>query len=94
MKKTEVYSWRMTVTTRAAIEDEARRGKTTVAAVLDRITREWIECRRSPANDDAEQERLHASVRKTLGVISGRNPKRSERARMDVRERLRRRYGR
>ena len=94
MKKTEVYSWRITPATKTAIENEARREKTTVSALLDRITKEWIEARRGQTNDDAEQERLHASARKTLGAISGHDAKRAERARVNVRERLSRRYGR
>jgi len=93
MSKTEVYSWRISPATKAAIENEARQEKTTVAALLDRITKEWIESRRGQT-DDAEQERLHARVEKTIGVISGRNSKRSERVREGVRHRLKRRYGR
>jgi hypothetical protein len=93
MNKTEVYSWRISPATKAAIENEARREKTTVAALLDRITKEWIESRRGET-DDAEQERLHARIDKTIGAISGNNPKRSERVREGVRHRLKRRYGR
>ena len=94
MKKTEVYSWRITSATKTAIENEARRERTTVSALLDRITTEWIESRRGQADDSAEQIRLHASVQKTLGSIASGNPKRAERAREDVRKRLRRRHGR
>ena len=90
MKKTEVYSWRMSASTKATIEDEARREKTTVAALLDRITKEWIETRRGHT-DDAEQELLHASVDKTLGAISGQSPTRAERVRESIRHRLKRR---
>jgi hypothetical protein len=94
MKKTEVYSWRVTSATKTAIENEARRERTTVSALLDRITKEWIESRRGRSDDDAEQQHLHAKVRKTLGTISGQDSKRSERTRADVRKRLTRRYGR
>ncbi len=94
MKKTEVYSWRMTSATKTAIEDEARRERTTVSALLERITTEWIETRRGKTGDDAEQQRLHASVSKTIGAIAGGDAKRAERARENVRKRLRRRHGR
>ena len=93
MTKTEVYSWRISPATKAAIENEARREKTTVAALLDRIAKEWIESRRGQT-DDAEQERLHAAVEKTIRAISGHNLERSERVRESVRHRLKRRYGR
>ncbi len=93
MTKTEVYSWRISPATKAAIENEARREKTTVAALLDRIAKEWIESRRGQT-DDAEQERLHAAVEKTIGAISGHNLERTERVRESVRHRLKRRYGR
>ena len=93
MSKTEVYSWRISPATKLAIENEARREKTTVAALLDRITKEWMESRRGQT-DDAEQKRLHARVAKTIGAISGHQPERSERVRENVRRRLKRRYGR
>jgi len=93
MSKTEVYSWRISPATKLAIENEARREKTTVAALLDRITKEWMESRRGQT-DDAEQGRLHARVEKTIGTISGHNPKRSEGVRQSVRRRLKRRDGR
>ena len=94
MRKTEVYSWRITSATKTAIESEARREQTTVSALLDQITKEWIESRRQQNGDDVEQERLHARVRKTLGTISGQDPKRAEHASVNVRKRLMRRYGR
>jgi hypothetical protein len=76
------------------MENEARREGTTVSALLDRITKEWIESQRGHVDDDAEQQRLHATVRKTIGTISGQDARRAERARLDVRKRLIRRYGR
>jgi len=92
MSKTEVYSWRISPATKLAIENEARREKTTVAALLDRITKEWMESRRGQM-DNAEQERLHARVEGTIGAISGHNAKRSERVRQSIRRRLKRRNG-
>ncbi len=94
MRKTEVYSWRLTTVTKNAIENEARKERTTVAALLNRITKEWIDSRSDEASDEAEQQRLHSRVRKTLGTISGGHRKRAERARVAVRNRLIRRYGR
>jgi hypothetical protein len=84
----------MTSATKTAIENQARRERTTVSALLDRITAEWIESRRGHTDDNAEQMRLQASVQKTIGTIASGNPKRAERARENVRKRLRRRHGR
>jgi hypothetical protein len=94
MRKTEVYSWRLTSGIKTDLENEARREGTTVSALLDRIAKEWIDSRRGHIDDDAEQARVHARVRKTLGTISGNNPNRAELAKETVRDRLRRRYGR
>lgn len=94
MKKTEVYSWRISSVTKTAIENEARRERTTISGLLDRITKEWIDSKRGQSDEEAEQEMLHAKVRKTIGTISGSDPKRAEQAKSDVRKRLMRRRGR
>jgi len=91
--KTEVYSWRVTPAKKAALENQARREGASLAQLLDRITQEWIEGRKDEI-DPVEQVRLHAVVRKTLGVIAGKNPERAEQARAEIRKRLANRYGR
>jgi hypothetical protein len=88
--KSEVYSWRLASDKKTVLEHAARREGTTVAALLDRITTDWIESRRDLAGDEAEQARLRARVQKTLGAISGSDPKRAEHARGVIRKRLRR----
>lgn len=94
MNKTEVYSWRVTSHTKSALETEARREGLTVSALLDRITKEWLKSGRRQILDEAEQERLQASVRKTIGTISGGNPGRAKQAGKAIRKRLRERHGR
>ena len=94
MKKTEVYSWRLAPGKKTALENEARRGGTTVAALLDQITQDWIESRRGLTGDDAEQARLHSMAAKALGAIAGNDPKRAENAKTVIRKRLQRRHGR
>ena len=94
MKKTEVYSWRVASDRKSALENEARREGTTVAALLDHITGEWIESRRGVTGDDAEQARLQARAGRALGTIAGKDPKRAERARSVIRKRLQQRRGR
>ena len=94
MKKSEVYSWRITSETKALLENQARRERTTISALLDRITKGWLESANRYIDDGAEQARLHELARKTAGTISGKDPRRAERARTHIQERLKRRYGR
>ena len=91
--KSDVYSWRLNPAKKIALENRARREGTSLAQLLDRITQEWMEGR-SGDGDPAEQVRLHTTVRKTLGVISGKNPERAEQAKAIIRKRLASRYGR
>jgi hypothetical protein len=93
MKKTAVYSWRVSPERKTALEREARREGTTVGGLLERLTREWIDSRQ-PADGDAEQARLHTRAHRTLGQIAGHDPHRAERARTAIRARIRRRHGR
>jgi hypothetical protein len=93
--KTEVYSWRVSPEVKAALEREARREKTSLAALLDRVARQWLEERKSRSVDDAaEQARLHAAVEKCIGTIKGGDPHRAESASRLIRESLARKYGR
>jgi hypothetical protein len=88
--KTEVYSWRVSTEVKESLEEEARLSGASVAAVLDRITRAWIEQRRRASGED---ERAQARIRKralqVVGTVAGDDPYRAERARDLVRRRLR-----
>ena len=90
MSKSEVYSWRLSRETKAILEDEARRQHTSLAGVLDRIVQEWRRRREGPADDSAEQARLHAAAAKSFGRIAGRHPYSAARTREVIRQRLRR----
>jgi hypothetical protein len=92
--KTEIYTWRLSRELKEALESEARREKVSIAALLDRGTREWLQTGHTPAADDAEQIRLHTQARKAIGTIAGINPRRAESARLLIRERLARKHGR
>ena len=95
MAKSSVYSWRLSPETKIALEQEARREGMTMATLLDRLAREWLERRRdSDGPQAAEQGRLHAQAAKTFGTIAGGNPGRSESARVTLRRRLAERHGR
>jgi len=91
--KTEVYSWRVSPDLKADLEREARLRNSSLSALLDTVTREWLAAR--DKNDDAaEQERLHAAARACFGTIKGDGTPRSENVSRLVRERLRQRHGR
>jgi len=77
------------------LEAEARRDGTTLAEVLDRIAKQWLEMRkRRNGDDEAEQARLHAAAAKCFGTLSLGDPHGSEKVRETVRKRLEERYGR
>lgn len=92
MKKTEVYSWRITPELKIAIEEAARVEGTSVARLLDRIVTAWLERAAADGDEEAVQRCLHAAVEQTIGTIHGNDPHRAEQARNRVREKLRRRH--
>jgi hypothetical protein len=93
MAKTEVYSWRVDPQIKMALEFEARVQGTTLAEVLDRIAKQWLEMRRQQhGGEEAEQARLHAAAAKYAGAVSGDDPYGSEKVREFVRKRVRERY--
>ena len=95
MAKTEVYSWRVDPKIKMALEDEARTQGESVAQVLDKITKQWLEKRkRRNGDEETEQARLHAAAAKCFGTLSGGAPTDSENVSALVRKRLLERYGR
>ena len=92
--KTEVYSWRVSSDVKASLEREARRRKISMAAALDAAAREWLQKSAAANEGDGEQRRLQKAASKWLGALASGNAQRSETASQDVRDRLRRHYGR
>ena len=90
MVKSEVYSWRLSPDTKAALEAVAREQRSTVGGVLHEVVREWLRGRPLDRRDDG-QGRLHAAAAKAFGTIRGGNPSRAERARELVRRRVKQR---
>jgi hypothetical protein len=91
--KTEVYSWRVSPTRKADLESEARREGTSVAELLEKITSDWLEQRRTSRNgEEAEQAALRQRVLATVGTIRGGDPTLASRAREVVRERIVRKH--
>lgn len=91
--KTEVYSWRVSAARKADLESEARREGTSVAELLEKITSDWLQERRSSRNgEEAEQEALRRRVMATVGTIRGGDPTLATRAREVIRERIARKH--
>ena len=91
--KTEVYSWRVSAAKKADLESEARREGTSVADLLDRITADWLQERRTSRNgEEDEQAALRRRVMATVGTIHSGNPTLATRAREVVRERIARKH--
>ncbi|MBI1816467.1 MAG: hypothetical protein HYR72_15925 [Deltaproteobacteria bacterium] len=89
MAKSEVYSWRVAPETKAALEHAARRERSSIGRLLDRVVHEWLaDLRVRSGGDGSEQARLHAAAVRTLGVIRSGNQRRSEEARELIRRRL------
>jgi hypothetical protein len=72
------------------LEAEARLEGVTLAELLNRIAKQWLEVRKQQSGDDeAQQARLHAAAAKCCGTISGGDPHRSEKVSETVRKRVR-----
>jgi predicted DNA-binding ribbon-helix-helix protein len=91
-RKTEVYTWRVSASTKTSLEEAARNTNRSVAQLLDEIVAEHLST--SDPTSDAEvdhQRRLHARAARFLGCMSSGVARRSERTRELVRARLNRR---
>jgi hypothetical protein len=85
--KTEVYSWRLSAHRKAELEDAARREGTSVSALLERVTSDWLaERRNGHSDDDAEQAAIRKRAMGAIGSIRGSDPTRASRASQLVRE--------
>jgi hypothetical protein len=97
MTKSEVYSWRLDPDLKRRLEEAAHEEKTSIGALLDRIVRDWLGGRRPDEDEEALQQRLHATAAEVFGTISlGLGPYTRQRIREKVTTNLseRRRRGR
>lgn len=95
MGKTEVYSWRLSPRLKADLEEAARGEQKSVAELLDRIAREWLEGFELRGEDDNErQRRMRETASRSVGAIQGGDPDRAASASAEVRSRLARRHAR
>jgi hypothetical protein len=93
MKKSEVYSWRLSPQRKSALEDHARAEGITMAKLLDRIVGGWLEEQRSD-DHEAEQRRMREAAAQAIGKIRGGDPTRAARTSELVSAKLRERHGR
>jgi hypothetical protein len=92
--KTEVYSWRLSAIRKAELESEARREGKSLAALLERITEDWLRQRKNGWPDAAEEAEIRKRAMAAIGSIRGGDPTRSSRVSELMKESLRKRYGR
>ena len=88
-RKTEVYTWRVSPTTKASLEEAARNTNRSVARLLDEIVAERLDATgRTGEADMDNQRRLHVRAARFAGRFSGTDPVRGETAKARVRARL------
>ena len=58
MAKTETISWRINPDIRMVLEAEARSHGVTLAEILDRIAKQWLETRKQRRGTPPKQEKL------------------------------------
>jgi hypothetical protein len=86
--KTTVYSWRVSLERKAALEELARKQKRSVAELLDDAVGRLLQEQAAREHDDEAQRRMRDAAKRAIGRIAGGDPHRAERARVSVRERL------
>jgi hypothetical protein len=95
MSKTEVYSWRLSPRLKADLEEAARAEQKSLAELLDRIARDWLEGLEVHGEDDDErQRRVRQAASRSVGAIEGGDPDRAAHAGAEIRARLARRHAR
>ena len=91
-RKSEVYTWRVSPSTKASLEEAARSTNRSVARLLGEIVADYLGSARDGTESDVEQQRrLHARAARFAGCLAGETGRRSERVRELVRARLKRR---
>ena len=87
--KTEVYTWRVSSSMKASLEEAARNTNRSVARLLDEIVAERLDATgRTSEAEMNDQRRLHARAARFAGRLSGADPLRSANAKARVRARL------
>ena len=88
-RKTDVYTWRVSSTTKAGLEEAARSTNRSVAQLLDEIVADHLSSTSNGSESEIEhQRRIHAQAARFLGCFAGAVARRGERGRELVRTRL------
>ena len=79
----------MTPDLKAQLEQRAREEGIGLAALLERISREWLRAKAAASSaDEREQARIKAAAMRTIGSLRSGDPELAERARERLQERL------
>lgn len=89
MKKSEVYSWRLTPELKSRLENAARAEEVSFSGLLEGIAEKWLAGHRDSDGEEERQRRLQTAAAATFGTLRGGDPTRASRARELVRARLR-----
>ena len=88
-RKSEVYTWRVSPSMKAGLEEAARNTNRSVARLLDEIVAERLDATGQTGEAEMDnQRRLHARAARFAGRFSGTDPLRSAKAKARVRARL------
>ena len=89
VRKSEVYSWRLAPDLKAQLEQRAREEGIGLAALLERISREWLRAKAAAGSaDEREQARIKAAAMRAIGSLRSGDPELAERARERLQDRL------
>jgi hypothetical protein len=89
VRKSEVYSWRLAPDLKAQLEQRAREQGIGLAALLERISRDWLRAMAAASGEDErEQARIKAAAMQAIGSLRSGDPELAERARERLQERL------
>jgi hypothetical protein len=89
LRKSEVYSWRLDPDLKSQLEQRAREEGIGLAALLERISRDWLRAKAAASSDDErEQARIKAAAMRAIGTLRSGDPELAERARERLQERL------
>ncbi len=93
--KTEVYSWRLSMTLKRKLSAQAKLKNTTIGALLDEAATEWI-ARQSEAKrqEQEERKRIMKAAEAFFGTIEDTESATAENVRKRMGEGLAKKYGR
>ena len=85
MRKSEVYSWRLTPELKSRLEDAAREERVSLSGLLEAMVEHWLADHRDSPQEEEKQRGLQRAATATFGAIRGGDPTRATRARELVR---------